>query len=70
VGVLAGSRPRRRAVRSSTTGQVLLRDAIARGGPPADSFISPLDLVEIGLLADDAKEQHAMQTGGAPVAAK
>jgi uncharacterized membrane protein len=52
---------------------VPLRDAIARAGGfrLADSFISPLDLVEIGLLsAEDAQEQHAMQTGGTAAAAK
>jgi hypothetical protein len=43
---------------------VPLRDAIARAGGfrISDGFISPLDLVEIGLLADDeAKELHAME---------
>lgn len=50
---------------------VPLRDAIARAGGfrLADSFISPLDLVEIGLLsAEEAKDQHAMQTGAAAAA--
>ena len=44
---------------------VPLRDAIARAGGfrLSDGFISPLDLVEIGLVsADDAKELHAMET--------
>ncbi len=44
---------------------VPLRDAIARAGGfrLSDGFISPLDLVEIGLMsADDAKELHAMET--------
>jgi len=42
-----------------------LRDAIARAGGfrISDGFISPLDLVEIGLVsADEAKNQHAMET--------
>jgi uncharacterized membrane protein len=44
---------------------VPLRDAIARAGGfrLSDGFISPLDLVEIGLMsADDANELHAMET--------
>jgi hypothetical protein len=48
---------------------VPLRDAIARAGGfrLSDGFISPLDLVEIGLLeADEAKDLHAMETAGAP----
>ena len=47
---------------------VPLRDAIARAGGfrLSDGFISPLDLVEIGLLAaEEAKEQHAMETAAA-----
>jgi uncharacterized membrane protein len=43
---------------------VPLRDAIARAGGfrISDGFISPLDLVEIGLVtADEAKELHAME---------
>jgi uncharacterized membrane protein len=43
---------------------VPLRDAIARAGGfrLADGFISPLDLVEIGLVsAEEAKELHAME---------
>jgi uncharacterized membrane protein len=47
---------------------VPLRDAIARAGGfrISDGFISPLDLVEIGLLsAEDAEELHAMETTGA-----
>jgi uncharacterized membrane protein len=47
---------------------VPLRDAIARAGGfrLGDGFISPLDLVEIGLLsAEDAEELHAMETAGA-----
>jgi uncharacterized membrane protein len=47
---------------------VPLRDAIARAGGfrLSDGFISPLDLVEIGLLsADEAKELHAMETAAA-----
>ena len=42
-----------------------LRDAVARAGGfrISDGFVSPLDLVEIGLLeADEAREHHAMET--------
>ena len=44
---------------------VPLRDAIARAGGfrLSDGFISPLDLVEIGLLsAEDAEDLHTMET--------
>ena len=44
---------------------VPLRDAIARAGGfrLGDGFISPLDLVEIGLIsAEEAKELHAAET--------
>ena len=44
---------------------VPLRDAIARAGGfrISDGFISPLDLVAIGLMsAEEAKELHAMET--------
>ena len=47
---------------------VPLRDAIARAGGfrLSDGFISPLDLVEIGLVsAQDAEELHAMETASA-----
>ncbi|MEV0798207.1 hypothetical protein AB0I34_10990 [Kribbella sp. NPDC050281] len=47
---------------------VPLRDAIARAGGfrIGDGFISPLDLVEIGLVsAEEAKELHEMETAGA-----
>jgi hypothetical protein len=47
---------------------VPLRDAIARAGGfrLSDGFISPLDLVDIGLMsAEEAKELHAMETSGA-----
>ena len=47
---------------------VPLRDAIARarGFRLSDGFISPLDLVEIGLMeADEAKDLHAMETAAA-----
>jgi uncharacterized membrane protein len=47
---------------------VPLRDAIARAGGfrISDGFISPLDLVAIGLLsAEEAKELHAMEKAGA-----
>jgi uncharacterized membrane protein len=46
---------------------VPLRDAIARAGGfrISDGFISPLDLVEIGLMsAEEAKEMHALETAG------
>jgi uncharacterized membrane protein len=46
---------------------VPLRDAIARAGGfrISDGFISPLDLVAIGLMTDDeAKDLHAMETSG------
>jgi uncharacterized membrane protein len=50
---------------------VPLRDAIARAGGfrISDGFISPLDLIEIGLLSsEEAQELHAMEkaTVGAP----
>jgi uncharacterized membrane protein len=51
---------------------VPLRDAIARAGGfrLADGFISPLDLVHIGLVsAEEAKELHAMQSKTATPAA-
>ena len=47
---------------------VPLRDAIARAGGHriSDGFISPLDLVEIGLLsADEAAQLHGMETATA-----
>jgi uncharacterized membrane protein len=47
---------------------VPLRDAVARAGGfrLSDGFISPLDLVEIGLVsADEARELHAMETASA-----
>jgi uncharacterized membrane protein len=47
---------------------VPLRDAIARAGGfrISDGFISPLDLVEIGLVsAGDAKELHDLETSAA-----
>ena len=45
---------------------VPLRDAIARAGGfrISDGFISPLDLVEIGLVSsEDAEALHALETG-------
>ena len=45
-----------------------LRDAIGRAGGfrLSDGFISPLDLVEIGLLsAEEAKELPAQETANA-----
>ena len=47
---------------------VPLRDAIARAGGfrISDGFISPLDLITIGLVsAEEAKELHDMETAGA-----
>jgi uncharacterized membrane protein len=47
---------------------VPLRDAIARAGGfrLSDGFISPLDLIEIGLMsAEEAKELHEMETAAA-----
>ena len=44
---------------------VPLRDAVARAGGVrlADAFISPLDLIEIGLVtAADAEQLHALET--------
>jgi uncharacterized membrane protein len=50
---------------------VPLRDAIARAGGfrISDGFISPLDLVEIGLhSAEEAQALHAMETAGTAAA--
>ena len=47
---------------------VPLRDAVLRAGGfrIADAFISPLDLVEIGLLsAEEAKQHHAVEKAAA-----
>jgi len=47
---------------------VPVRDAIARadGSRISDGFISPLDLVGIGLMsAEEARKLHAMETSGA-----
>ncbi len=47
---------------------VPLRDAVVRAGGfrISDGFISPLDLVEIGLMsAEEAKELHEMETSSA-----
>ena len=47
---------------------VPLRDAIIRAGGfrISDGFISPLDLVDIGLMsAEEAKELHDLETSGA-----
>jgi uncharacterized membrane protein len=47
---------------------VPLRDAIARTGGfrISDGFISPLDLIEVGLVsAEDAKELHDLETAAA-----
>ncbi len=48
---------------------VPLRDAVARAGGfrLSDGFISPLDLVEIGLLSrEEAEELHAVETSHQP----
>ena len=48
---------------------VPLRDAIARAGGHriSDGFISPLDLIEIGLVSrEEAEELHAMETAHQP----
>jgi uncharacterized membrane protein len=50
---------------------VPLRDAIARAGGfrLSDGFISPLDLIEIGLMTrEEAEELHAMETAAASAA--
>jgi uncharacterized membrane protein len=50
---------------------VPLRDAIARAGGMrlGDGFISPLDLVDIGLMsADDAQALHAQETAAVQTA--
>jgi uncharacterized membrane protein len=41
-----------------------LRDAVARAGGSriGDAFISPLDLVELGLLSADEQHLHALET--------
>ena len=47
---------------------VPLRDAVARAGGfrISDGFISPLDLVEIGLVsAEEAEQLHAQETATA-----
>jgi len=47
---------------------VPLRDAIVRAGGfrISDGFISPLDLVEIGLVsAEEARELHGLETAAA-----
>jgi hypothetical protein len=47
---------------------VPLRDAVVRAGGfrISDGFISPLDLVEIGLMAaEEAQELHDLETAGA-----
>jgi uncharacterized membrane protein len=48
---------------------VPLRDAIARAGGyrVSDGFISPFDLVEIGLVtAEEARQLHELETASAP----
>ncbi len=47
---------------------VPLRDAVARAGGfrVSDGFISPLDLIDVGLMsAEEAKELHDIETAGA-----
>ncbi len=47
---------------------VPLRNAIARAGGfrISDGFISPLDLIAVGLIsAEEAAELHALETGAA-----
>lgn len=47
---------------------VPLRDAMVRAGgfPIADGFISPLDLVDVGLVSsEEAEKLHAVETGAA-----
>ena len=47
---------------------VSLRDAVARAGGfrVSDGFISPLDLIDVGLMsAEEAKELHDIETAGA-----
>ena len=41
-----------------------LRDAVARAGGSriGDAFISPLDLIEIGLLSAEERDLHALET--------
>jgi uncharacterized membrane protein len=51
---------------------VPLRDALIRAGGfrISDAFISPLDLVEIGLLgAEEARQHHELEHGGASTTA-
>jgi hypothetical protein len=48
---------------------VPLRDAVARAGGfrISDGFVSPLDLIDVGLMsAEEAKELHDIETAGAP----
>jgi uncharacterized membrane protein len=48
---------------------VPVRDAVVRAGGfrISDGFVSPLDLVEVGLVsAEEAKALHATETAGAP----
>ena len=48
---------------------VPLRDAVARAGGTriSDGFISPLDLVELGMLgAEEAQQLHELEASGAP----
>ena len=50
---------------------VPLRDAIARAGGfrLSDGFISPLDLIEIGLMSrEEAEQLHAMETAAGAAA--
>ena len=49
---------------------VPLRDAIARAGGfrLSDGFISPLDLIAIGLISEEAEQLHAMETAAGAAA--
>ncbi|MFL6136961.1 MAG: hypothetical protein ACJ74O_04090 [Frankiaceae bacterium] len=52
---------------------VPVRDAVARAGGfrISDGFISPLDLVAVGLMAsEEAEQMHQMETANAAVAAR
>ena len=56
---------------ASSQGVHTVRDAIARAGGfrISDGFISPLDLISIGMVsALEAEELHEMEQGGVPAA--
>jgi hypothetical protein len=65
---LPGSNGQRGRLHRNGARRKRLTDAIARAGGfrISDGFISPLDLVEIGLMsAEEAKELHDMETAAA-----